>query len=120
MEKKGLLVVVSGFAGSGKGTLMKELIKRYSTYSLSVSATTRNPRPGEVDGREYYFKTTEEFEQMIEDDAFKAILEYEGSFDYAKDIYESGDEIILRFTIQSDIYEYLLFEEHSRLTHYTK
>ena len=54
MNKKGILVVVSGFAGSGKGTLMKKLMTDYDDYALSVSATTRLPRPGEVDGREYF------------------------------------------------------------------
>ena len=56
MKKQGSLVVVSGFAGTGKGTVMKELLKRYDSYALSVSATTRSPREGEVDGREYFFK----------------------------------------------------------------
>lgn len=105
MEKKGLLVVVSGFAGSGKGTLMKELIKRYSTYSLSVSATTRNPRPGEIDGREYYFKTTEEFEQMIEDDAFVEYARYVNNYygtpkKYVFDQLEAGNDVILEIEIQ--------------------
>lgn len=57
MNQRGILIVVSGFSGAGKGTLMKELMKRYEeTYALSVSATTRNPREGEVDGREYFSK----------------------------------------------------------------
>ena len=66
MKKKGLLIVVSGFSGSGKGTIMKQLLKKYEEqYALSVSATTRQPRPGEVDGREYFFRTTEQFEEMV-------------------------------------------------------
>ena len=73
MEKKGILVVVSGFSGSGKGTIMKELLSRYDNYALSVSATTRNPREGEQDGREYFFNTREEFEEMIASDA---LIEY--------------------------------------------
>ena len=74
MKQRGILIVVSGFSGAGKGTLMKELMKRYEeTYALSVSATTRNPREGEVDGREYFFKTTEEFEKMI---AKEELIEY--------------------------------------------
>ena len=57
LEKKGILVVVSGFSGSGKGTIMKELLKKYpEQYALSISATTRQPREGETDGVEYFFK----------------------------------------------------------------
>ena len=58
MEKKGILIVVSGFSGAGKGTLMKTDAGKYEDqYALSISATTRKPRKGEVDGREYFFKT---------------------------------------------------------------
>ena len=53
---EGILVAVSGFSGAGKGTIMKELLKKYDTYALSVSATTRKPRPGEREGIEYFFK----------------------------------------------------------------
>ena len=65
MKKRGILIVVSGFSGAGKGTVMRALLEKYDNYALSISATTRNPREGEVDGREYFFKTTEEFEKMI-------------------------------------------------------
>ena len=64
MPKKGVLAVISGFSGAGKGTIMKELIRQYP-YFLSISATTRQPREGEVDGREYFFHTKEQFEHMI-------------------------------------------------------
>ena len=47
MNKEGILIVVSGFSGAGKGTIMKALLERYDNYALSISATTRNPRPGE-------------------------------------------------------------------------
>ena len=60
MSKKGSLVIISGFSGAGKGTVVKELMKNYECYALSISATTRNPRPGEENGREYFFKTKEE------------------------------------------------------------
>ena len=63
--EKGILIVVSGFSGSGKGSIMKELLRRYQSYALSISATTRKPRKGEKDGREYFFKTEEQFEKMI-------------------------------------------------------
>ena len=59
---RGVLAVVSGFSGAGKGTIMKSLMAKYDNYALSVSATTRNPRPGEEDGREYFFRTKEEFD----------------------------------------------------------
>ena len=64
-EKKGSLIVISGFSGAGKGTVVKRLVEDYG-YSLSISATTRAPREGEVDGREYYFKTKDEFMNLID------------------------------------------------------
>lgn len=70
MSRKGVLAVVSGFSGAGKGTLMKALLSEHADqYALSISATTRGPREGEVDGREYFFKTKDQFEQMIAEDA---------------------------------------------------
>ncbi|MDE7061920.1 MAG: guanylate kinase, partial [Lachnospiraceae bacterium] len=76
MENKGILCVVSGFSGAGKGTVMKALLEKYpSQYALSVSATTRAPREGEEEGVAYFFKTQEEFQQMIEEDA---LIEYAG------------------------------------------
>ena len=69
-KNKGILTVVSGFSGAGKGTIMKALMQAHSeTYALSISATTRAPRTGERDGIEYFFKSREAFEQMIADDA---------------------------------------------------
>ena len=63
MSRKGVLAVVSGFSGAGKGTLMKALLSEHADqYALSISATTRGPREGEVDGREYFFKTKDQFE----------------------------------------------------------
>ena len=71
--KKGLLIVISGASGTGKGTVCKELLARETDIAYSVSATSRAPREGEQDGREYYFRTREEFETMI---AAGAFLEY--------------------------------------------
>ena len=74
MKEKGILIVVSGFSGAGKGTIMKVLLKKYKEkYALSVSATTRDPRPGEQEGREYFFRSVEEFEKMI---AKEELIEY--------------------------------------------
>ena len=65
MIKKGLLIIISGFSGTGKGTAIKKLLELYpNDYCLSISATTRNPREGEVHGREYFFKTKEDFERV--------------------------------------------------------
>ena len=72
-NRKGLLLVISGPAGVGKGTINLSLISRNSDIRMSVSATTRQPRPGEIDGVHYFFKTEEEFRKMIESGAF---LEY--------------------------------------------
>lgn len=71
--RKGLLLVVSGPAGVGKGTINLSLISRNSDIRMSVSATTRPPRPGEIDGVHYFFKTEAEFQKMIDSGAF---LEY--------------------------------------------
>lgn len=105
MSKKGILVVVSGFAGSGKGTLMKELTSRYENYALSVSATTRDPRPGEVDGREYFFKTKEEFEEMIRQNAFIEYAQYVSHYygtprAYVENQLDAGKDVILEIEIQ--------------------
>ncbi len=79
MIKKGILAVISGFSGAGKGTIMKELIQQYP-YFLSISATTRKPREGEVDGREYFFHTKEEFEHMIKKGELIEWAEYVGNY----------------------------------------
>ena len=79
MKGTGVLTVISGFSGAGKGTVMKELVQNYP-YFLSISATTRKPRTGEVDGREYFFHTREEFEQMIEKQELIEWAEYVGNY----------------------------------------
>lgn len=69
MDKKGLLIVISGFSGVGKGTVVRRLVQDYG-YSLSISATTRAPREGEVDGQDYYFKTKADFMNLIDYNGF--------------------------------------------------
>lgn len=105
MKKQGTLVVLSGFAGTGKGTIMKELLSKHDSYALSISATTRNPRPGEVDGREYFFKTKEEFEAMIEAGEFLEHACYVGNYygtpkQYVREQLEAGKDVILEIEIQ--------------------
>jgi len=103
--RRGILIVISGFAGAGKGTLMHELIRKYGNYALSVSATTRNPRPGEAEGREYFFKTAEEFDKMIADDKLIEYAKYVDHYygtprDYVELQLESGKDVILEIEIQ--------------------
>ena len=105
MEQQGILVVVSGFSGAGKGTLMKALLEKYDNYALSISATTRKPREGEVDGREYFFKTVEEFEQLIDHDNLIEYAKYVDNYygtpkDYVEQQLASGKDVILEIEIQ--------------------
>ena len=79
-NKKGLLVIFSGPSGSGKGTIMKSLLASRDDTVLSVSMTTRAPRPGEIDGYHYHFVTREEFQKTIEEDGFLEYAEYNGNF----------------------------------------
>lgn len=105
-KNKGILTVVSGFSGAGKGTIMKELMKRYSEqYALSISATTRAPRTGETDGIEYFFKSREEFEQMIADEALIEYAQYVGNYygtpkAYVEEQLLAGKDVILEIEIQ--------------------
>lgn len=105
-KNKGILTVVSGFSGAGKGTIMKELINKYNTqYALSISATTRAPRTGETDGVEYFFKSREEFEQMIADEALIEYAQYVGNYygtprAYVEKQLEAGKDVILEIEIQ--------------------
>ena len=104
MRKKGLLIVVSGPAGVGKGTLCKAYIKKFDDMKLSVSTTTRNPREGEKDGVEYNFTTVENFKKMIESDD---LLEYVNVFDnyygtskkWVEEQIDLGNDIILEIDI---------------------
>ena len=77
---KGVLTVVSGFSGAGKGTVMKRLLEKYENYALSISVTTRKPREGERDGIEYFFRTREEVEAMIQEDQLLEHAEYVGNY----------------------------------------
>lgn len=103
--RKGIMIVVSGFSGAGKGTLMKKLVQEYDDYALSVSATTRNPRPGEENGREYFFLKKDEFEQKI---AENGLIEYACYCDnyygtpraYVEEQLASGKDVILEIEIQ--------------------
>lgn len=102
---KGILTVVSGFSGAGKGTVMKRLLEKYDNYALSISATTRAPRPGEEEGKAYFFKSKEAFEQLIREDA---LLEYACYVEnyygtpraYVEEQLQKGKNVILEIEIQ--------------------
>ena len=105
MKRKGILIVVSGFSGAGKGTLMKKLMEDYDNYALSISMTTRTPRPGEVDGREYFFVTREQFEEKIGQDGLVEYASYCGNYYGTPRVYveqqlEAGKDVILEIEIQ--------------------
>ncbi len=105
MKERGILIVVSGFSGTGKGTIMKELLNRYDNYALSVSATTRNPREGEADGREYFFKTVPEFEKMIAKEELIEYARYVNNYygtprAYVEEKLSEGRDVILEIEIQ--------------------
>lgn len=102
---KGLMLIVSGPSGTGKGTICAEYMKEHEETILSVSATTRKPRDGEVDGTHYYFLTDEEFDQMIAEDGFLEWAEY-GKNRYGTpkkpviDAMNRGKDVILEIEVQ--------------------
>lgn len=105
MKEKGILIVISGFSGAGKGTLMKKLLQTYDNYALSISMTTRQPREGERNGVEYFFATKEQFEENINRDGFIEYACYCGNYygtpkKYVEEQLEAGKDVILEIEIQ--------------------
>lgn len=104
-KRLGKIVIISGFSGVGKGTVVKKLLEDYDHYVLSVSMTTREPREGEINGVNYYFVTNEEFEKMIGEDGF---LEHAGYVNhyygtpkaYVMKSIEEGKDVILEIEVQ--------------------
>ncbi len=105
MKDKGIIAVVSGFSGAGKGTLMKALVQKYDCYALSVSATTRDPRPGEVNGKDYFYLSDDEFEKMIEENG---LIEHAGYCHhyygtprkFVEEQLEAGKDVLLEIEVQ--------------------
>ncbi len=103
--KRGLLTVVSGFSGAGKGTITKKLLQDYENYALSISATTRAPREGECHGKEYFFITKERFEEMIAGEELVEYASYCGNYygtpaPYVREQLEQGLDVILEIEMQ--------------------
>lgn len=101
---KGIVAVISGPSGSGKGTVVEELRKIYPKAGVSVSATTRSPRPGEKNGVHYFFKTREEFEELIKKGEVLEYTEYNGNYygtlkSEAERIINGGDDLILEIEV---------------------
>jgi guanylate kinase len=105
MSDKGLLIVISGPSGAGKGTLCKALLEKNNELNISVSATTRSPRAGEIDGVNYFFTDNDRFEEMIRNNEF---LEYARVYDnyygtpksYVDNMLDNGKDVILEIDIQ--------------------
>ncbi|MCR5451155.1 MAG: guanylate kinase [Lachnospiraceae bacterium] len=105
-KEKGVLTVLSGFSGAGKGTIMKHLLLAHpDTYNLSISATTRYKREGEEDGREYFFKTRNEFDEMIAQGEFLEYATFNGNSygtpkAYVEKLLNEGKDVILEIEVQ--------------------
>jgi guanylate kinase len=106
LNERGLLVVLSGPSGVGKGTVRKALFELEGhDLVYSISMTTREPREGEVEGEDYYFVSREEFEQRIKDDGFLEYAEFVGNYygtpkDKVEEQMEQGKEVVLEIEIQ--------------------
>ena len=105
MRTRGSLIVLSGFAGVGKGTVLKALFETREGYAYSVSATTRSPRPGEVDGVHYFFTTKDRFEEMIEKGELLEYARYVGNYygtprAYVEEKLDQGFDVILEIEVQ--------------------
>ncbi|MBR7024634.1 MAG: guanylate kinase [Selenomonadaceae bacterium] len=102
---RGLLIVISGASGTGKGTVCKKLLNDLPAVSYSVSATTRTPRPGEVDGKEYYFLKVDEFKTWIAEEKFLEYAEVYGNFygtplNKIEERLNRGEDILLEIDVQ--------------------
>lgn len=103
--ERGKLIIVSGFSGVGKGTVVKKLLEDYNDCAVSISATTRSPRENEIDGVHYFYKTREEFEEMISNDQLLEYAEYVGNYygtpsQFVNEQRDKGIHVILEIEMQ--------------------
>ena len=120
MTQRGLLIVISGFSGAGKGTLVKRLTEKYDSFALSISATTRSPRINEKDGVHYFFKSKEEFENMITRGELFEYAEYQGNYygtpkAYVERMLDEGKNVILEIDVQGGEHIRKLFPDVVRI-----
>lgn len=106
MQEKGLLIVLSGPSGVGKGTVRKEIFSHPDTaFDYSISMTTRKSRVGEVDGIDYFFKTKEEFEELIRQEKLLEYAEFVGNYygtpvDYVRETLAAGKDVFLEIEVK--------------------
>ncbi|MCA1062317.1 guanylate kinase [Rossellomorea sp. AcN35-11] len=106
MKEKGLLIVLSGPSGVGKGTVRKAIFSQEDTkFEYSISMTTRYPREGEVDGVDYFFKSREEFEELIKQGKLLEYAEFVGNYygtpvDYVRETLDAGRDVFLEIEVQ--------------------
>ena len=106
MQDKGLLIVLSGPSGVGKGTVRKKIFSQLDTsFEYSISMTTRKPREGEIDGVDYFFKSREEFEELIAQEKLLEYAEFVGNYygtpvDYVRETIEKGKDVFLEIEVQ--------------------
>ena len=116
MNKRGLLLVISGPSGAGKGTICKALVEKHKELYVSVSATTRQPRVGEIDGVNYHFTTKEQFIERIEQNDFLEYAEVYGNYygtpkSKVEEMLSKGIDVILEIDIQGALQVKKNFEE---------
>jgi len=105
MRERGLLIVFSGPSGVGKGTVRAKIFESDNNFEYSVSMTTRKQRPGEVDGKDYYFRTRDEFEEMIRNGQMLEYAEYVGNYygtplTYVNQTLDEGKDVFLEIEVQ--------------------
>lgn len=112
----GKLIVISGLSAAGKGTIAKELITRYDDFVLSISATTREKRGNEVEGRDYFFVSKSEFEIMIKNNELLEYANYVNNFygtpkKYVEEMLENGKNVLLEIEMQGALQIKKIFKE---------
>ena len=105
MEEKGILFILSGPSGVGKGTVRQKLFEQDTNLKYSISMTTRDKRPGEIDGKDYFYKTKEEFEELIQENQLIEYAEYVNNYygtprTYVEEMMELGHDVFLEIEVQ--------------------